>query len=123
MTKKSKIEIEITLDEDNVPEDISWKASDDPQHRDFESVKGMFLSLFDGEKKNTLKIDLWTKEMQVEEMDKFVFQILSTMTDTYVKATNNKELGGAMQQFVRYFGEKTAVIKKSDNWWQEDSLQ
>ncbi len=114
MKKKSNIEIEVTLDQDLIPEDISWRASDHPDHAKYQPVKAMFLAFFDDDSKDTLKIDLWTKEMQVEEMDKFIFQTLHSMVDTYVKATNNKELGGAMQQFVQYFGEKTAVIKPSD---------
>lgn len=114
MAKKSKIDIEVTLDKDLIPVDIAWRASDHPQHHNYESVKAMFLAFFDDATKDTLKIDLWTKEMQVEEMDKFIFQVLRSMTDTYVKSTNNRELGNAMLQFAEYFGEQTKVIKKTE---------
>jgi hypothetical protein len=57
-----------------------------------------------------MKIDLWTTEMQVIEMDRFFFQTLRAMADTYFKATQNAELATAMQQFVQYFGEKTQII-------------
>ena len=61
---------------------------------------------------DTIKIDLWTKEMQVVEMDRFFFQTLKGLSDTYFKATNNAELASAMRQFVQYFGEQTEIIPK-----------
>lgn len=114
MAQKSTIDIEITLDNQKMPEDISWKASAHPEHDKFQSAKAMILALFDGNKKETMKIDLWTREMQVIEMDRFIFQTLMSMADTYMKSTNNKELAGAMQQFAQYFGEKTEVIKEKE---------
>ncbi len=114
MLSKSHINIEVAVDEDNMPEKISWKASAHPDQDNYQDAKAMLLAFFDGEKKETLKIDLWTKDMQVVEMDRFFFQTLHSMADTYMKSTNNKELAGAMQQFVQYFGEKTQVIKKAE---------
>lgn len=114
MSKKSKIEIAVTLDDENMPENIEWKAMGHPEHQKFQEAKAMILALFDGEDKETLKIDLWTQKMQIVEMDRFIFQLLNSMADTYVKATNNKELAGAMQQFAKYFGEKTEVIESKE---------
>ena len=71
----------------------------------------MLLSFFDEESKDTLKIDLWTTEMQVIEMDRFFFQTLRGLADTYFKATQNAELATSMRQFVHYFGEKTGILK------------
>lgn len=103
------INIKVALGEDQVPESIQWSATG--QVKESES-KAMLLSLFDKETLDTLKIDLWTKDMQVGEMDRFFFQTLRAMADTYYKATNNKELATAMQQFVQYFAEETGVIPK-----------
>ena len=70
----------------------------------------MLVSFFDKESRDTLRIDLWTTEMQVMEMDRMVYHTLRGLTESYFKATGNKELCAQMQQFAQYFGEKTEVI-------------
>lgn len=110
MAKSSTIEIQVNLDDQNVPDKIKWSSTDGEQ--DIAESKGMLLSLFDKESLDTIKIDLWTKEMQVVEMDRFFFQTLKGLSDTYYKATSNAELASAMRQFVQYFGEQTEIIPK-----------
>lgn len=109
-TKNSKIEIAVALDESLMPIDMQLSGSDigEPQ-----VVKAMLLSVFDMDRKETLKIDLWTKDMQVQEMDRFMFQTLRGLTDTYRKSTNNVAMSNQMAQFVEYFGEQTGIIPKS----------
>lgn len=110
---KSKIEINVLLDENKVPEKIEWQTSDQPDEG-FKEVKAMFVSLFDKDTLDTYKIDLWTKELQVMEMDRFVFQGLRSLADTYMKATNNQDMANDMRRFVQYFGEKTGIIPTSE---------
>ncbi|MBK9735699.1 MAG: gliding motility protein GldC [Saprospiraceae bacterium] len=109
--KKSVIEIEIGLNEEKHPETIHWKSTDNTNGQGFTECKGMMLSLFDKDYKDTLKIDLWTSEMQVVEMDRFMFQTLRALADTYFKATNNQQLSNDMQLFVDYFGKQTGIIE------------
>jgi gliding motility-associated protein GldC len=92
---------------------LDWIAPDNPNHNDPQECKAMLLSLFDKESKDTLKIDLWTTEMQVVEMDRFMYQTLRSLSDTYFKATQNKNLAVDMQRFVQYFGEETEILPKS----------
>lgn len=110
--KKKEIKIRVGLDNKNVPEAITWKADD--QEGPAQQCKAMLLALFDKKSNETLKIDLWTKEMQVNEMDRFFFQTLRALADTYYKATQNAELATDMQRFVQYFGEQTEIIPKSE---------
>lgn len=110
--KKSDIKITVGLNEENVPVKMEWQAQDDPTKDNPKECKAMLLSLFDKESLDTMKIDLWTTEMQVIEMDRFFFQTLRALSDTYFKATQNKELASDMQRFVQYFGEKTEIIPK-----------
>lgn len=114
MKKKSEIKIRIGLDEKNVPEQIKWRSSDGPQAGKTQEAKAMLLSLFDKDHLDTFKIDLWTKDMQVMEMDRFFFQTLRALADTYYKATQNAKLATDMQRFVHYFGEQTEILKKPD---------
>ena len=112
--KKSSIQIDITLDKDKKPESIKWNAEDHTEFGKGQIAKAMFLSLFDEESKETLKLDLWTKDFQVAEMDRFIYYSLRSMADTYIRSTNNKELANAMQQFAQFFGEKTEIISKEE---------
>ncbi|HQV65959.1 MAG TPA: gliding motility protein GldC [Saprospiraceae bacterium] len=110
VVKKSLIEIEIGLNEDKMPETIQWRSDDNPNGKDFTECKAISLALFDKDYKDTLKIDLWTTEMQVIEMDRFMYQTLRSLADTYFRATNNQQLANDMQLFVDYFGKQTGII-------------
>lgn len=112
VVKESQIKITVGLDEANVPLTIHWQADDATEEKNVQECKGMLLALFDEKNKETLKIDLWTKDMQVIEMDRFFFQTLRAMADTYYRATQNAELAGDMQRFVQYFGEQTEILPK-----------
>ena len=108
---KNRIVIEVELDEKKIPENIKWNAGEPNKNSSINS-KAFFLTLFDKENKDTLEIDLWTKEMQVIEMDRFVFQTLNSLSEMYFRATKNDELANEMKSFARYFGEKTSIIVK-----------
>lgn len=111
----SDILISVGLDEANIPVELLWQSKDDPNVKEPQECKAFLLSLFDSKVKDTLKIDLWTNELQVVEMDRFMFQTLRGFADTYMKATNNHKLANEMQQFVTYFGEQTEIIPKEKN--------
>ncbi len=113
--KQSTINITVGLDESNVPSNLHWQSDDDPNAREPQECKAMLLSLFDKEHLDTLKIDLWTKEMEVQEMDRFFYQTLRGLADTYFKATQNKDMANEMQRFAHYFGEQTDIIKKEES--------
>lgn len=110
--KTSQLRITVGLDEKNVPVAIEWDADDRPANSPSVKCKAILLSLFERESLDTMKIDLWTKDMQVNEMDRFFFQTLRALADTYFKATQNRELAVDMQRFVQYFGEKTEILTK-----------
>lgn len=107
MSKKSTIGFGIELDENHIPEKIDWKASDNGQGGDADAV---MLNIWDKNEKNTLRIDLWTKDMSVDDMKKFMFQSMLTMADTFARATGEEEAARAMREFAKHFGEKMEVI-------------
>lgn len=108
MANTSDINIKVHLDENKVPEKIQWKASD--MGMEYETVKASMLSMWDPKEQNTLRIDLWNKEMSVEEMNMFFHQTLVTMADTFERATGNKNLCEDMRDFCFYFAKKTNLI-------------
>jgi len=110
-TKTSQIRVNIGLNAANVPVAIEWDSDDSANKGRPQPSKAMLLSIFDRETLETIKIDLWTNDMQVNEMDRFFFQTLRALADTYYKATQNKDLAVDMQKFVQYFGEKTKILE------------
>lgn len=110
-TKRSDIKISVTLDEKRHPVDIQWQA-DDSGVEGMRQSKGVMISLFDRKDHTTMRIDLWTNEMMVEEMQLFVYETMASMADTYERATNDKTLGGEMREFAKSFGLKTNILKK-----------
>ena len=112
IAKTSDITVSVGLDPQGVPARITWNASDALGTPATQESKAILLAFFDADTRDTLKIDLWTKEMMVEEMDKFMYQTLRGLADTYYKATQNTELANQMQQFIQHFGEVTKVIAK-----------
>lgn len=110
--KASEIKIQVNRDEKNMPLDISWSSTDDPKGKAGYNAKAMLLSFFDKDYRDTMRMDLWTKDMQIQEMDRFMYYTLKSMADSYFKATGNKELAGQMRQFVQFFGETTEILKK-----------
>ena len=107
--KESEIKFNILLDEENIPFAIDWEATDAGATN--KPTKAIMLSMWDPEEKGALRIDLWTKEMTVEEMNHFFYQTMMTMADTYERATNNKEVAVMMKEFSIGMGKKTKVIK------------
>ncbi|GAC1455785.1 MAG: gliding motility protein GldC [Chitinophagaceae bacterium] len=102
---QSTITIEVELDKDKVPQHISWSASDSTADKAQKS-KAMMLSFWDGADKAALRIDLWTKEMMVDEMADFYYQTMMTMADTFNRATKNAELVNDMKNFAGSFYKK-----------------
>lgn len=102
--KKSKIELNVELDENHIPEVLKWSA-EDGGIKD-EEAKAMLLSVWDHKSKETLRIDLWTKDMPVDEMKQFFHQTLVAMSDTFHRATQDEKMTATMKDFCDYFAEK-----------------
>ncbi|HLP38498.1 gliding motility protein GldC [Lacibacter sp.] len=111
---KSNISIDVYLDEQKVPEQIKWKASDSSADMD-QTAKAMMLAFWDGADKSALRIDLWTKEMMVDEMADFYYQLLMTMADTFNRATNQPELSAEMKEFAKDFIQKFKKTQLNQN--------
>jgi gliding motility-associated protein GldC len=104
--KKTAIHFEIELDDNNVPEKIVWDAKDNGKTAE---AKAMILSVWDKEERNTLRIDLWNKEMEVEEMKRFVHQTILTLADSFEKATGETKMAATMRDFCDYYAEKLEI--------------
>lgn len=105
MINQSTITIDVSLDKDRIPEAITWKASESTADQT-RKAKALLLSFWDGADKAALRMDLWTKEMRVDEMADFYFQTLMTMADSFERATHQKELVDDLRNFASGFYKK-----------------
>ena len=108
--KQSEIKFLVTLDDNKMPEKIDWSASDAQAES---SSKAVMIALWDTQEKNTLRIDLWTKDMMVDEMKQFYHQNLLSMADTFERATGEVEAAKAMRNFAQEFGERLNLVMKN----------
>lgn len=106
---KSEIKIDVELDENRVPEKLRWTAKDGGV--DNEETKALLLSVWDPESQESLRIDLWTKDMPVDQMRLFFYQTLVSMSDTFYRATQDEKMTATMKDFCDFFGKKLDIIK------------
>ncbi len=105
----SKIEFTVGLDENKIPEKLNWSAQDGGVEN--EETKAIMISVWDAKAKDTLRMDLWTKDMPLDEMKQFFHQTLVSMADTFQRATNDDKMSATMRDFSDYFAEKLELKK------------
>ncbi|UXP33850.1 gliding motility protein GldC [Reichenbachiella agarivorans] len=107
--RKSKITVDVTLDENNVPESIEWSAEDNVDGA-IQLSKAISLSFWDDEKKDTLNLDLWTKDMNVDAMKMFYVNMLGSASNTLLNATGDEfmssEIANLCEKLVEYLNQK-----------------
>lgn len=107
-SKKSQIVIDVVTNENNVPETINWTAQDGGV--DNASAKAMMLALWDEKDQNTLRIDLWNKEMTIDEMKQFFHQTLLTMAESFERATGEHNIVEDLKDYCAHFADKMNLL-------------
>lgn len=113
MSREAEIRLTIILNEDNVPEEMYWEATE-AEEEGRKKCEALMLSMWDKEKRNSLSIDLWTTSMEVAEMNSHYYNTLMKLAETYERATNNSELSRKMQDFASEFA-RLAGEAESEN--------
>ena len=111
---ESNINIKVQLDAEKIPQEISWNATGSTAE-EAQKSKAMFLAFWDAADKSAMRIDLWTKDMMVDEMADFYYQILVTMGDTFFRATKSDELTADLKTFAKQFHKKFVDIENAKN--------
>ncbi len=105
--KKSTINFAISLDQNNVPEKIEWDATDKPENGTSET-KSISIALWDHTQHNTLRIDLWSKDMPVEDMKRFHIDCLGGLSQSILSATGDEYMAGEInalcERLVKHIG-------------------
>lgn len=110
--KKVDIKLSITLDDNNVPTQITWVSDDPPSNGKEALAKAFFLSIFDKNQLETLQINLWDKGFEVGEMHRMTYHTLRGLADTYYRSTNDAKLSNDMARFAQYMGEELGIVPK-----------
>ena len=87
--KKSTISFTIQLDQQNVPEKILWDATDKPEPG-LSETKSISIALWDDKQKNTLRIDLWSKDMPVDDMKRFYIDCIGGIAQSMLSSTGDE---------------------------------
>ena len=111
---QSSITIDVELDNERVPSNIKWQATESTANEP-QNAKAMMLSFWDGADKSALRIDLWTQKMMVDEMADFYYQMLMSMADTFKRATQQQEISDDMKKFAKLFFEKFRATQIKEN--------
>lgn len=107
--KTSEIKFNVTVDENHLPTKITWKAEDSESDKEKE-CKSIMLSIWDANEQNTLRIDLWTNDMMVDEMKLFFHQTLVSMANTLERATGDADTAKDVREFATKLAEKMNLI-------------
>jgi gliding motility-associated protein GldC len=107
--KTSEINFKVTVDDNNLPLDIDWEAN---SMNEKSKCKSVLISLWDAKENNTLKIDLWTKDMMVDEMKVFFHQTLLSMADTLKRSTGEDKMAEDLKDYCAHFADKMNLLKK-----------
>ncbi len=105
--RTTNINIRVELDENQVPDKMFWNAEDGGI--DNEETKATMISVWDDAKKEALRIDLWTKDMPVDDMKMFLHQILLSISHTYEKATGEEDVAQWLEETAETFAVKAAI--------------
>jgi gliding motility-associated protein GldC len=108
IVKTSEIAVTVGMNENNLPVRIKWSA-EDGDIKDA-AAKAMLLSLWDPNAKNTMKIDLWTEDMSVEEMKQFFHQTLLTLSETFERATGEHKICEDLRDYCYHFADKMQIL-------------
>jgi gliding motility-associated protein GldC len=108
--RTADIRISVTSGPDGVT-GLRWEADDAPAPG-AQAAQAMILSLWDGERRNAMRIDLWTPQLTVDDMNDFVYQTLLSLADTYRRATGNDDLMVELKNYARSFAERAAAHER-----------
>jgi gliding motility-associated protein GldC len=108
--KTAEIKLTIDLDDNNVPERIMWESTDSA-NKEALPVNSIMLALWDQNYKNTLRIDLWTKDMPVDDMKRFFYETLQTMGDSFLRATGETNIVEDLRDYCAHFADKMEITK------------
>ena len=109
--KRSEVKFIIETGDKHVPEKIQWQASDG-QTSELKDTKSIIISIWDHKEKETLRIDLWTNDMPIDEMQRHFQETLITLSESFQRATGNPIVVKEMVEFCKNLADKTNELTR-----------
>lgn len=105
--RNTQITIDVELDENHIPERLTWNAADGGVEK--QETKATMISVWDDKTMEALRIDLWTKDMPVDHMKMFMHQILVSLSNTYQRATGEEDVAQWIEEVAEEFARRSAI--------------
>lgn len=105
--RNTQITINVELDENHIPEKMTWNAQDGGVEQ--QETKATMISVWDDKTMEALRIDLWTKDMPVDHMKRFFHQIFVSLGQTYLRATGEEDVAQWIEEQAEEFAVKSAI--------------
>ena len=105
---KKTLKFEVEIDENNLPNNI--KMIGEETKNTAIMLKALMIAAWDASKKETLRVDIWTKDMPVNDMFILYHQNLMGMATSLEKSTGEEKLAQALRDYCSFFAEKTKIL-------------
>ncbi|WP_234733976.1 gliding motility protein GldC [Tellurirhabdus bombi] len=110
--KKSDIHFTVELDNQNIPEKIYWNATDNP-NEGLSDTKAIAVAIWDHYHRNTLRLNLWTKDMEVTDMKRFCIEVIGSLADMMTTATGDEQMANEIDNICRIMSKRVEEEYKS----------
>ncbi len=105
--RNTQITINVELDDNHIPESITWNAEDGGVEN--QPTKATMISVWDEKAMEALRIDLWTKDMPLDQMKMFIHQIFVSLGQTYHRASGEEDVAAWIEEMAEEFAVKSAI--------------
>lgn len=110
---KSEINFEIQLDNDRIPEKIFWDATENP-NEGINETKAISISVWDHYHRGLLGINLWTKDMPVDEMNHFAVDMIGNLVQMLRDSTQDEKMIGILEDAGRQITKHLNELAKQE---------
>lgn len=110
---KSEISFEIQLDKDRIPEKIFWDATENP-NEGINETKAISISVWDHYHRGLLGINLWTKDMPVDEMNHFAVDMIGNLVQMIRDSTQDEKMIGILEDAGRQMTKHLNELAKQE---------
>ena len=105
---KKKLKFEVELDENNLPNSI--KMLEEKASNSSIDLKALMIAGWDAKRKETLRVDIWTKDMPVNDMFIMYHQNMMGMATSLEKSTGQNKLANALRDYCEFFAKETKIL-------------
>ena len=105
---KQTLKFEVELDENNLPNSI--KMLEEKASNSSIDLKALLIAAWDAKRKETLRVDIWTKDMPVNDMFIMYHQNMMGMATSLEKSTGQNKLANALRDYCDFFAKETKIL-------------